>query len=128
MEPCLKWHKHTQELLKKLKTRLGALATLKDILPDKSKKSLAEGIFISLLCYCLPLYGVCDKKSIESLQVMQNKAAQLVTSMLAWTSRKKLFEQLNWFSVRQLLFYHTALTTYRIRKSKEPEYLYNKMS
>ena len=67
VEPCLKWHKHTQELLKKLKARLGALATLKDILPVNSKKSLAEGIFISLLCYCLPLYGGCDKKSIESL-------------------------------------------------------------
>ena len=48
--------------------------------------------------------------------------------MPAWTSRKRLFEQLNWLSVKQLLFYHTALTTYRIRKSKEPEYLYNQMS
>ena len=34
-----------------------------------------------------------------------------------------MFDKLNWLTVKQLLFYHTALTTYRVRKSKEPEYL-----
>ena len=39
------------------------------------------------------------------------------------TSRKELFSKVGWMSVKQLIYYHTALCTYRIRKSKEPEYL-----
>ena len=59
---------------------------------------------------------------------MQNKAARLVTNSPIRTKRKELFAQLDWLTVNQLVFYHSALTTYRIRSSSEPEYLSNIMS
>ena len=42
-------------------------------------------------------------------------------------SGKDFYGQLKWFTLRQLLFYHTALTNFRIHQSKEPEYLYGIM-
>ena len=39
-----------------------------------------------------------------------------------------MFAQLDWLTVNQLVFYHTVLATFRIRTSKEPEYLYEIMS
>ena len=39
------------------------------------------------------------------------------------TSRLELFRQVGWLSVRQLVIYHSALCTFRIRQSQEPEYL-----
>ena len=35
-----------------------------------------------------------------------------------------MFGKLGWMTVRQLISYHTLITVFRIRKSKEPEYLY----
>ena len=32
-----------------------------------------------------------------------------------------MFNQLNWLTVNQLVFYHSALSTFRIRGSNEPE-------
>ena len=87
------------------------------------RKTITEGIFLSVLSYCLPLFGGCDKAEIESIQVMQNKAARLVTHLPLRTPRTEIFKQIGWLTVSQLIFYHTALSTFRIRQSGEPEYL-----
>ena len=38
------------------------------------------------------------------------------------------FSQVGWLTVNQLVFYHPALSTFRIRQAKEPEYLYSIMA
>ena len=128
IEPDLKWHQQIEGVLRKLKKRLAGLENLRLALPYETRKRIAEAMFISILSYCLPLYGGCDKRNLESLQVMQNRAGRLVTLSSRWTSRKEIFAKLDWFSVKQLLLYHSALTTFRVRRSKEPEYLSEIMS
>ena len=59
---------------------------------------------------------------------MQNKAARLVTHLPLRTPRTEIFKEIGWLTVNQLIFYHTALSTYRIRQSREPEYLSSIMS
>ena len=34
-----------------------------------------------------------------------------------------MYTRLNWMTVNQLIAYHTLIAVFRIRKSKEPEYL-----
>ena len=54
----LEWSGQVEELKGKLKKRLGGLANLKCIMGSSSKKNIVEGVFNSVLCYCLPLFGV----------------------------------------------------------------------
>ena len=124
IEPHLKWHRQIEELLKKLQKRLTALQNLREIIPFHLRKRITEGIFTSVLAYCLPVFGGCDKFEMEALQIMQNKAARLVTHLDMRTSRKVIFSQVGWMTVNQLIFYHSALSTYRVRQSQEPEYLH----
>ena len=128
IEPSLKWHKQVEELLSKLRSRLTALQNLRNIIPYHLRKRITEGIFTSVLAYCLPVFGGCDKFEMEALQVMQNRAARLVTHSEMRTSRQVIFSQVGWLTVNQLVFYHSALSTYRIRHSQEPEYLNTIMS
>ena len=128
IEPGLKWHKQVNHLITKLKKRLTALTNLRNVLPHKARKNITQGIFTSVLVYCLPVFGGLDKNEIQSLQVMQNKAARLVTHSALRVPRREIFTQLEWLTVNQLIFYHSALTTYRIRECKEPEYLNNWLS
>ena len=79
IEPNLKWHKQVGGLTGKLKKRLTGLSNLRNILPYTLRKRITEGMFTSVLVYCLPVFGGCDKEDIEAVQVMQNKAARLVT-------------------------------------------------
>jgi len=121
----LKWHCQINQVLDRLKKRIAALETIKNVVDFDTRKRLTEGLFTSILSYCLPLYGGCDKRSLDSLQVMQSKAARLVTLSKQGSSRKDMFDRLHWFTVRQLMFYHTALTVFRVRNSGEPEYLHS---
>ena len=123
IEPGLKWQKQVEELIKKLRKRLTGLAHLRNIAKYQLRKTIAEGIFMSVLTYCLPVFGGGDKEHLLALQVMQNKAARIVTHSPLRTPRTELFSQLGWLTVNQLTFYHTALCTWRTRQSREPEYL-----
>ena len=123
IEPSLKWQKQVEELVKKLRKRLTGLAHLRYIAQYQLRKTIAEGIFTSVLTYCLPVFGGGDKEHLLALQVMQNKAARIVTSSPFRRPRTEIFSQLGWLTVNQLNFYHTALSTWRIRQSSEPEYL-----
>ena len=119
----LKWHKHVHLLLGKLKTRLTGLTKLKKFAPFSVRKKLAEGLFNSSLVYCLPLFGGMDIGDMKDLQVMQNKAAQVVTSSPPRAERAAMYSKLGWLTINQLVFYHSVMTVYKIRSSKEPRYL-----
>ena len=128
IEPNLKWHKQVDKLQVKLKTRIAALQKLKGLRQLDLRKRIAEGIFSSILYYCLPVFVCCSKGELEALQVMQNKAARIVANLGQRDNRVFIYRQVGWMTVRQLIFYHSALATYRIRQSKEPEYLNNIMN
>ena len=50
---------------------------------------------------------------------------RMVTNYEQGASRKVMYKQIGWMTVNQLSFYHSALTTFRIRQSQETEYLNN---
>ena len=85
--------------------------------------SSVKGPVFVLRLYCLLLFGGCDKGEIEALQILKNKAARIITSSGIRTDRHQLISGVGWMTVRQLIYYHNALTTFRIRMWKEPEYL-----
>ena len=69
--------------------RLGSICPLEVVIDvvriqqslDKSEQVLgiADRLFNSVVSYCLSLIGGCTKAEINSIQILQNKAAQLVT-------------------------------------------------
>ena len=54
----LKWQSHVNQMKLKLKMRLSALIRLRFIASFRVKKFIADGIFNSVLVYCLPLLRV----------------------------------------------------------------------
>ena len=123
MEANLKWNVQTSSVLGKLKSRLVGLTSLKYIVPYHTRNTITTGIFNSVLVYCLPLYGGCNVAHIKSIQVLQNRAAQVVTHFPPRTRREDLYNKVKWLTVNQLVAYHTLLTVFKIRKTGEPEYL-----
>ena len=121
MQCNLKWSLQIKSLAAKLKTRLTGLEKLKYVMNRNNKKNIVEGVFNSVLCYCIPLFGGCNKSELNLLQVLQNRAAHVVLRMPPRTSRSTMFDKLGWLTVQQLIAYHTLITVFRIRLTKEPE-------
>ena len=88
---------------------------------------VANGIILSKILYLIPLWSGCENYLLNSLQIVQNKAARLVTKCGKRTPIKSLLSQCGWLSVAQLSVYHSLLLVYKILSSKSPMYLYTKL-
>ena len=125
----LKWTEHLRDssdsLTKSLNIRLGALKKIRRLTNFKNRKMITEGIFMCKLSYLIVLWGGCGQMLKYSLQIIQNKAARLVTGLDWSTSVKVLLLQCGWLSVNQLIFYHSVLQVFKVQNNKSPRYLHN---
>ena len=94
----------------------------------KTRKSIANGIFMSKLIYLMPLWSGCEEYLVKCLQVAQNKAARTVARMNIFTPTKTLMKACGWMSVRQLLAYHSLVLLHKTMASKTLVYLYQKIT
>ena len=94
----------------------------------KTRKMLADGLFMSKLIYLIPLWGGCEKFLIKSLQIVQNKAARAVTKMGIYTPVQTLLRQCSWLSVNLLIFYHTTIMLFKTLQTQKPRYLHEMSS
>ena len=119
---------HEESMLKTLNRRINALKKVSNMASFKSRKMIANGIITSKLTYLIPLWSGCENYLLQSLQIVQNKAARLVTKCDPRTPVKILLTQCGWLSVAQLSVYHSLVLVYKILANKSPQYLYEKLS
>ena len=128
----LKWKEHllgsNQSLVSQLTGRINGLLKVASSAPVKTRLMVANGIFMSKLVYLIQLWGNSDKYLLKAIQILQNKAARVVTGKTWWTPVRRLLQECKWLSVNQLIFYHTALQTHKILKNGSPVYFSKNMS
>ena len=89
---------------------------------------LYEGIIMSVFRYCISVWGGLSKNELEDLQVIQNKAIRVVFNLPPRTHRNTMFDESGYMSIKQEIYYHTVLNIYKIKNTKQPEYLYDRLS
>jgi hypothetical protein len=90
----------------------------------KNRKLIANGIFLSKLSYLIALWGGCNTDLLKSLQILQNKAARIVTKLDWTTPTSVLLSQCGWLSVNQLVVYHSVLVVNKVLQTKQPKPLH----
>ena len=128
----MKWREHILDnessLIKSLNQRIGAIRKLSRFAGFRTRKMIANGIFISKLIYLMPVWIGCDEYLVDALQVCQNKAARLVTRMGRFTPTKVLLLQCGWLSVKQLMVYHSLTLLHKVFLSHKPDFLFKKIT
>ena len=128
----MKWGEHLQDnnesLLRSLNSRVGALKLIGKVASFKTRKMIADGVFMSKLAYLIALWGGCSKQLLISLQKVQNKAARVVTKLDWNTHARDLLHQCGWLSVHQLAVYHSVVLVYKVRQTESPRYLFSMFS
>ena len=129
---CLNWNNHIRDnsksLIAALTSRVNALSKVCEFSSFKTRKMVANGIFMSYLSYLMPLYGGCPEYLLNSLQILQNRAARLVTKSGWYTPSAVMLQQVGWLNVHQLITYHSLVLVYKTRQEKKPVYIYEKIS
>ena len=126
------WNSHLKDdensLFRQVMTRVNALNKISRYSGFKTRKMIANGIVMSKLTYLIQLWGGCSKHLILCLQLLQNRAARIVTGKDWFTSVKTLLLECGWLSVNQLILYHSLILIYQVKNSRKPHYFSEKLN
>ena len=121
-----KFNEHLKEnensVFRSLTSRVNALSKISRVSSFKTRKMIANGIVMSKLVYLIQWWGGCSSYLIDFLQVLQNRAARLVTRSGWSTSTGKMLQQCGWLSVRHLVIYHSLILVFKIKLQGKPVY------
>ena len=128
----MKWKEHILEnddsLMKSLNKKAGALKKISRTASFKTRKMVANGIYMSKLIYLMPVWMGCEDYLVNALQVNLNKVARLVTKLDIFTPTRVLMQQCGWMPVKQLMAYHSLVLLHKTLQQKSPSYLYKKVT
>ena len=68
-----------EEICKKICSGIGALRRIKPFVPQTSLVTLYKSLIQPYFDYCSPLWDTCDKILKDKLQILQNRAARVIT-------------------------------------------------
>ena len=108
-----------KSLFRIVTSRINALSKICRISSFKTRKMIANGIFMSKIIYLIQLWSGAPQYLINFLQKLQNRAARLVAKKNVFTPVKILLQQCGWLSIKQLMFYHNILQIYKTKITKK---------
>ena len=93
------------------------------VIPRSILKQVVEALVISVLRYCLSVYGSCGETQLQRLQKVVNFCARVVSGRRRRDSVSAVIKQLKWLTAKQLVTYHTVCAVERTIVSGHPEQL-----
>ena len=128
----MKWKEHIVDnddsLVKSLNRRAGAIKKVSKSASFKTRKMLANGLYMSKLIYLMPVWIGSEDYLVNALQVNLNKVARLVTRLNIFTPTKVLMQQCGWMPIKHLMVYHSIVLLHKTLQNKSPSYLYQKVT
>ena len=117
-----------KSLLKSLNKRLNALKQIKRVTTFSQRLAIANGIFNSKVVFLISAWGGTEDYLLNSLQIVVNKAMRVVCNVGKSVTVEELQRRTRWLSVKQAAAYHSLMDARRILNTKQPRYLYQKLS
>ena len=87
---------HIENLCKKIYSGIGALRRMKPFFPLCCLKMLYKTLIQPYFDYCSPLWDTCGKVRKDKLQVLQNRAARVITGARLDVNSANVLEDLQW--------------------------------
>ena len=124
----LSFKAHVNAVAKACNYHIWALRHIRPLLSQDVAHTLARSMVISKLDYCNAVLQGAPKTSVAILQRVQNSLARLVLQQKKFASAKPLLRSLHWLPVEQRITFKLAITTYKVRSTKTPSYIYDLLS
>jgi hypothetical protein len=115
--------KHITNLSRSINWQLRNLNRIRKHLDTETSHNIVRTLILSRLDYCNSLmYGI-DKKHLNRLQVLQNKAARLILKQPSRTHATPLLRSLHWLPISQRIQFKVLLQSFKAWHFNSPDYL-----
>jgi len=127
----LRWNNHVEKLKSETSYALSVLSRLKHLLSSKHLKAIANGIIMSRLRYCLPVFGAESLRFDESdtkstvgyqIQLIQNKMLRLLVGCRQ-SDRVRvhdMLESVNMLSINQQIGFDILIELWKAKNFEVP--------
>ena len=109
-----------KSMIKMITSRINALMKVSWSADFMTRKMIGNAIVMSRIVYLVQVYGNASEYLLKGLQILQNKAARVVTRLPWGTETGLLLNQVGWLSVRQLVAFHSLILVFKIKTENKP--------
>ena len=113
LDSNLTWTAHTDELSKKMSSRIGLLKRVMPYLTRQIATLFFNTTISPLFDYCAVTWNSCNITASKKLQRLQNRAARVVLKSDNSLSSESALTQLNWSPLAQRRRFHFAIMLYK---------------
>ena len=124
MDRHLTFVDHVDHVVAKCSGGLMALTHAKHCLPEATIKPIVTALVISIVRYCVAIYGTCTKTELHRIQKIINFSARVISGKKKFDHISAVLKKLNWLSASQLAQYHRAHLIRKVISSELPETLH----
>ena len=119
----LTFEPHIDAMTKKCFGILIGLNHAKHVIPHSALKIIVESLTLSIVRYCISVYGSCGVTQLRRVQKVINFCARVVTGRRRHDHISDAVQNLGWLTAEQLVSYHTVCSIVRIVSTRQPPYL-----
>ena len=114
---------HIDDVVRRCTGTLCGLSHSRHCLPRSAVQRLVEGLVLSLIRYCVTVYGSANRTQLSRLQRLMNFGARVVSGRRKYDHISDALRELNWLSAENMYRYHGLTLLNKIRCTAEPESL-----
>ncbi|XP_033932863.2 uncharacterized protein [Pseudochaenichthys georgianus] len=119
----LSFNTHIKSISRTAYFHLRNIAKIRHILPQNDAEKLVHAFVTSRLDYCNSLLSGSTKKSIKSLQLIQNAAARVLTRVRKRDHITPVLAALHWLPIEHRIEFKILLLAYKALNGQAPSYL-----
>ena len=126
-DQCMTFTDHTDDVVRRCTGILIGLTHSRHCLPHATLITLVQGLVISLIRYCISVYGTCNATQTARLQKVLNFAARVVSGRRKFDHVSDVLRDLNWLTAHNMHLYHALIILKRALTSSLPESLSDRL-
>ena len=112
---------HIRELSKKVMGTLLLLNRVKEKFDTDTRRTVVQSLALSVINYCLPVYGTTNATLLRRVQSLQNFAAKIcVEGAKRSDHATPIIKSLKWLKIDKKLMFDVAITVFKIRNNTLP--------
>ena len=119
----LTWHRHIENMLQTVSTRLGILLKNKYRFSRKTLETLYFSFIRSVLDYGDVIYDDCPDYLKIQIEKIQKRAARIVTGLTKSCHTDELYREAGWTSLVERRRRHKLILYFKIKNGLAPNYL-----
>jgi len=113
IDPAVSYHYHVKNIMARLSRSLFLIRSAKNVLDEKSLKSVYYSTFHCHLVYCLPIWSSASNSLLRPIEIMQKKAIRLIANANYNAHTEPLFKSLKILPFTKLIEFFNLQTMQR---------------